>query len=110
MDVRLAEGMAIREALSWLKSSHQNNVIIESDAAIMVHAINKGEQFDSAFGLVISDCNFLLASLTNVKVCCIRRSANLSTDALARVAGSLHERRLWEGTLPPEICALMQEK
>lgn len=31
MDVRLAEGMAFKEALLRLKNSHQNNVMIESD-------------------------------------------------------------------------------
>ena len=60
----LAEVMGIREALSWVMSKDQKNVIIESDCLQIVQAIRSSFSCLSYLGRVGPDCRTLLANLS----------------------------------------------
>ncbi|MBA0583560.1 hypothetical protein Gorai_014412 [Gossypium raimondii] len=57
--VELAEAFTIREALLWLKSNHYNHIIVGSDCALVVHALDRSIVDDSKFDCFISDCLML---------------------------------------------------
>ncbi|MBA0679640.1 hypothetical protein Goari_011397, partial [Gossypium aridum] len=56
---QLAEAFTIREALLWLKSNHYNQIIVGSDCALVVHALDRPIVDDSKFDYFISDCLML---------------------------------------------------
>lgn len=63
------EIFAIREALSWVKDSRLQNVIIESDCAMALSAMNDGLIFNSMYGSIVTNCISFLATLIDVRVC-----------------------------------------
>nr|GMD31864.1 transcription factor TCP4-like [Ipomoea batatas] len=79
-----AEALAIREALSWLKDQHHDNVLVETDAQQIVMRLHLHNS--SPFGLLLHDINGLLNSFSNVNVCFVKRSANAVAHLLARDA------------------------
>lgn len=52
----MAELMAIREALSWLKTLNFRKVIFESDCEDVIDAYNSSRHDLSEFRLVLQDC------------------------------------------------------
>lgn len=63
IDSRVAEALAFREALSWLKKLNKQQVYIELDCLGVVEAI-RTRTFDSSFfGSILSDCSDFLKDL-----------------------------------------------
>ncbi|KAJ8751957.1 hypothetical protein K2173_000703 [Erythroxylum novogranatense] len=61
LSAKSAEATTIREVLSWVKLQNWDIVIIESDAKIVVQAINDGSYEDSSsFDLLVCDCQAIL--------------------------------------------------
>ena len=87
----LAEVMGIREALSWVMSKDQKNVIIESDCLQMVQAIRSFFSCLPYLGRVVQDCRTLLTNLSskNVMFRFVKRSANKVAHFLARDSCSI---------------------
>ncbi|XP_060974712.1 uncharacterized protein LOC133039780 [Cannabis sativa] len=52
----IAEVIGIKEALSWIKRKGWEKVVVESDALVVVQAINSSIQMPSQFGLLVEDC------------------------------------------------------
>lgn len=84
MDVPMAEALMICEALSWIKNSSLDNVILESDADLVIRAMHNGDHLHFDWGLIVSDYCYLLSKLRNVRCVFVRRSTNIATDALAK--------------------------
>ena len=80
----LAEVIAVKEALSWVKTNQWTRVLVESDCMKVVQALHISVELSSLFGLVVLDCRQLLQDIVNVEVCFIRRSANRVAHCLAR--------------------------
>uniref|UniRef100_A0A803PI90 RNase H type-1 domain-containing protein n=1 Tax=Cannabis sativa TaxID=3483 RepID=A0A803PI90_CANSA len=78
------EVMAIKEALSWVKGQHWEQVIIETDSLISVQAIRSQQKMFSTFGLIVADCKVLLCTLHNVQLLFIKRLANRVAHYVAR--------------------------
>nr|GLL44697.1 uncharacterized protein LOC109191080 [Ipomoea trifida] len=96
-----AEAMAIKEALSWLKSNGINNVQVETDALQVTQGLLQcGE--NSSFDIIIADINDLLRSLSRVAICYVNRTANSVAHSLAREACSLSVRQEWL-SIPPSF-------
>lgn len=89
LDARVAEMLAFREALSWLKNMAYQDVYVELDSLIVVEAIRSKASDNSYFGTIIADCLEILKYLRSIGVYFIRRSSNLAAHAIARVASSL---------------------
>lgn len=62
-DAKMAEAMAFREALSWLKKMQIQRVYIELDALGVVQAFRSNQNDDSYFGSVISECVSIVKDL-----------------------------------------------
>lgn len=104
----LAEAMAIREALSWMAKFRYSNVMLKSDAKVVVKAINNSDILHSELGLIIDDCTSLLAQLYNVRCTHVRHSENCVANALARAACAMSQLRFWESCLPSHLAFIMQ--
>ncbi|XP_043817796.1 uncharacterized protein LOC110626663 [Manihot esculenta] len=77
MEVKCAEAVAFREALSWIKECGWDQVLFESDAQVLIVSINNASLDDlSPFGLLIQDCKLLLSSYEEARCAFIHRSAN----------------------------------
>nr|GMD28072.1 GPN-loop GTPase 3 [Ipomoea batatas] len=90
---REAEALAVRKALSWLKDNQWEDVVVETDAGILVHHLHKPSF--SPFGLLIADIASLLSTLKDVKLCHVRRDANVVAHLLASYAFSHFARETW---------------
>ncbi|XP_030478363.2 uncharacterized protein LOC115695438 [Cannabis sativa] len=77
VELIVAEAIGVREVLSWIKDSGWSNVHVETDCLSVVQAIQGSLSMISLFGLVIQDCKNLLASLYNVYISFVKRSANV---------------------------------
>ncbi|KAM6544052.1 hypothetical protein CsatB_008499 [Cannabis sativa] len=80
----IAETIGIKEALSWIERKQWPNVVIETDALVVVQAIHSSILMPSQFGLLVDDCRVLLSSLNNVSLKFVKRSANRAAHCLAR--------------------------
>ena len=69
----LAEAMAMKEALSWIKSNRWNRVIVEADCLSVVQAIRSKVYMSSPFGVVIEECKNIMQVLNDVLLVFIRR-------------------------------------
>ncbi|XP_073119607.1 uncharacterized protein [Henckelia pumila] len=87
----MAEAMSIREALSWLKELNISNVIVESDALLVVNAFHSSAIDVSGVGLLMEDCRFLASELLSCSLSFVYRSANQAAHRLARSARSLSD-------------------
>ncbi|XP_031121208.1 uncharacterized protein LOC116024454 [Ipomoea triloba] len=81
---REAEVLAVREALSWLKNTQWDSIIVETDAEVLVRSLHTPNL--SPFGLLLDDITVLLSSFQNVKFCHVRRDANVVAHLLASYA------------------------
>lgn len=59
IDIWEGDIFTIRETLLWLKSNHYNHIIVGSDCALVVHALDRSIVDDSKFDCFISDCLML---------------------------------------------------
>ncbi|XP_060964982.1 uncharacterized protein LOC133033953 [Cannabis sativa] len=86
VSAEIAEVIGIKEALSWIKRKGWGRVVIESDALVVVQAINSSVHMPSQFGLLVEDCRTIVASLNNVLISYVNRSANRAAHCVARVS------------------------
>lgn len=98
-DPKIAEALAFREALSWIKRRNNTNVCFELDSLLVVQAMRRKTGADrSYFGDVISDCVSMLKDLRSCNVSFVRRLANEAAHTIAREACSMSGRKEWELT------------
>ncbi|XP_019150955.1 PREDICTED: uncharacterized protein LOC109147752 [Ipomoea nil] len=88
-DPLMAESMAAREALSWLKGLRHNTIILESDCLILCNAFNSNDLDFSYVGLLVKQCQSIASDIGSVKVQHVKRTANQVAHVLARATISL---------------------
>ena len=96
----MAEGLAIKEALSWIKSQAWQEVVIESDCLAAVQAVRSKVRMRSPYGRIIEDCRRLLENQNTVSLLFIKRSANMAAHELARVSYSFPDRVFDRSSVP----------
>ncbi|KAM6547817.1 hypothetical protein CsatB_019493 [Cannabis sativa] len=106
-DAEVVEAMGVKEALSWIKSNNCSDVVIETDSMLTVQGIRSNHSVNSIFGLIIHDCQILLSSLNNVRICFIRRSANRVAHVVARHSRFLSGRSIFEYNAWEELISLL---
>ncbi|XP_060961840.1 uncharacterized protein LOC133032039 [Cannabis sativa] len=106
-DAEVVEAMGVKEALSWIKSNNWSDVEIETDSMLTVQGIRSNHSLNSIFGLIIHDCQILLSSLNNVRICFIRRSANRFAHVVARHSRFLSGRSIFEYNAWDELISLL---
>ncbi|XP_019176866.1 PREDICTED: uncharacterized protein LOC109172171 [Ipomoea nil] len=103
----LAETMAVKEALSWLKSRSIREVIIETDCQAFCISYNSGLLDLSYVGLVVKQCQSIARDVGNVQVRHVRKSGNHVAHALARATVSLSVLGVWDDHPPSCIAHLI---
>lgn len=87
--VRECEALAILDALKWISSREDRNVIFESDAKVVVDAIYDDTSDHSEFGDIIKDIRRILNAKNHFSVHYISRQANEMAHLTARHSCSL---------------------
>ncbi|RAL43249.1 hypothetical protein DM860_015139 [Cuscuta australis] len=107
LDPVLAEALACKETLAWLRTRGIRDVEIFSDCEVLVGAIKKGKAFEcySYLGSIIDECAYLLSSFTSINFHFIRRNRNCIAHTLARCATS--HMVSWSRTPPSCIAHLI---
>ncbi|XP_019157659.1 PREDICTED: uncharacterized protein LOC109154289 [Ipomoea nil] len=95
------EAMAVREALTWIKSHGINFVQAKTDALQVVQRLDQTVG-DSSFDLILFDIKHFLLSVDQVAISHVSRTANTITHRLAREACSMSVRKEWT-TIPPSF-------
>ena len=85
---REAEALSLKEASSWVKEWRASKCIFETDAKLVVDAMN-GARGKSFFDTIVSDCNELVKHFDEVLVCFVHRSTNNVAHLLARASCSM---------------------
>nr|GMD88119.1 uncharacterized protein LOC109155154 [Ipomoea batatas] len=100
-NAKIAEAIAIREALSWLKSRCMDNIQIESDALLVVEGI-KNSNGCTYLDLILSDIRCLALNFHSLCFVFAKRSTNKAAHLLARDALLIADRKEW-GVSPPSF-------
>ncbi|XP_019179600.1 PREDICTED: uncharacterized protein LOC109174819 [Ipomoea nil] len=100
----LAESLAVREMLLWLKSRSIQEVLIESDCQSFCTSFNSQLLDLSYVGLIVKQCQSIARDMGNVRVRHVRRSGNHVAHALARATVSLSVLGVWNDH-PPHCIA-----
>ncbi|XVF82038.1 hypothetical protein PTKIN_Ptkin16aG0010900 [Pterospermum kingtungense] len=103
----VAEAISFREAFSWLKDLRMESVIVETDALVVVNAVQYGLTTDSYFGMIIDDCISIIKEIPYYKVSFVRRSVNRVSHVLARASVSMFGLRVWHLVPPNFICDVL---
>ncbi|XP_019149855.1 PREDICTED: uncharacterized protein LOC109146657 [Ipomoea nil] len=106
-DPLMAESMAVKEALTSMKSHHFNNIMLESDCLNFCSVFNSRTLNSSYVGLVIKQCCKIATDIGNVSVRHVNRSANHAAHVLARASASLSGFGSWFGVPPPCLSLLI---
>nr|GME05468.1 uncharacterized protein LOC109186242 [Ipomoea batatas] len=80
---REAEAVAVREALSWIKTLNFDKVHVETDSLTVVQSLNQ-ECGESSFHLVVKDIKNLLSCFAHVFLSFVKRSVNRAAHLLAK--------------------------
>ncbi|XP_074378428.1 uncharacterized protein LOC141719969 [Apium graveolens] len=102
---KLAEALSMREALSWTKGWSSSKCVFETDAKILVEAINadKDNQGCSTFDCIVDDCKELIKHFEEVLIVFTPKSANSVAHLLAKGAHSMSGLQEWICTAPDLI-------
>ncbi|XP_060974297.1 uncharacterized protein LOC133039416 [Cannabis sativa] len=103
----LAEAVGIREALSWIKDSGMQQVVLETDCLSVVQALRSSIVMISTFGQVVNECKALLNVLKNVSIYFIRRSANMVAHEFARASVSFPDCNFSMDTVPTVLLPVL---
>ncbi|XP_019181631.1 PREDICTED: uncharacterized protein LOC109176680 [Ipomoea nil] len=90
-DVKEAETVSIREALSWVKALGYGDIDVETDSQIVFYALSS-TSYNSPFSLIIDDVKEGASPIRDLVFRFARRSANRAAHALAREAACFFVR------------------
>ncbi|XP_031108704.1 uncharacterized protein LOC116013195 [Ipomoea triloba] len=107
IDPYVAEAMAVKEALTWLKNRGTFLVIIESDCLNVCNGFNSASLDYSYVGLIIKQCKLIARDMRDIVVRHVIRSANQVAHVLARGTGSSPVLRFWDFSPPDCISSLL---
>lgn len=102
----LAEAVAVKEALSWVKDKQWREVVIETDCLVVVQAIRSKVPMTSPFGSIIMECRSLVVEL-NTEVLFVHRSANMAAHFIARESCSFPGRVFDRRSVPIGLEAIL---
>lgn len=96
---KVAEAMAIGEALSWLKEAGQNYVQVESDSLQVIQNL-KSDAKISYFDLITHDVKDIMSCFSHLSFSFVRRSANQAAHMIARESVSRTSCMEWFSNPP----------
>lgn len=77
--------MGAREALSWIKKKGWQRVIVETDAQVVINAV-QGRKIITPFRAIIDDIRSLLHNLPMVQFRFVKCTSNMLAHTLAKQA------------------------
>lgn len=87
-DPGIAEAYACKETLKWIQAKGLSKVVIESDCAEVIKAIQRKSEVHNYFGRIIADCQGLQNALLDISFRFVGREANICVHKLARLSNS----------------------
>ncbi|XP_031101762.1 uncharacterized protein LOC116005658 [Ipomoea triloba] len=108
-DPYLAETMAVKEALTWIKNRGYNNIIVESDCQSFCLNFNSACNDFYYVGLLIKQCRYIASGIGNISVRHVNRSANHVAHVLARATGSSSVLGVWDFAPPDCISSFFRD-
>lgn len=99
----VAEGVALKEVLSWLKLQDPKQYQVETDCLVLVQAINSPVILRSPFGMVVRECKESLDSWRDIDLHFVKRSANQVAHKIARASRLYADRVFSEHNVPVEF-------
>ncbi|GLT73739.1 hypothetical protein SLA2020_455770 [Shorea laevis] len=104
----IAEACSLREALQWAQELCFRKVIMESDCASIVTAINSDiPTMHSSLGFILSDCRILMASFLSCTIQHVHREGNSVAHELAKRALHAEADEYWIKEVPTDIAQLV---
>ncbi|XP_019154646.1 PREDICTED: uncharacterized protein LOC109151183 [Ipomoea nil] len=94
-DPLLAEAMAMREVLSWLRENGYSRILVCSDSLVLVSSLKHARSFRTYFGNVLLDCNRLLSAMTRSVVIHVRRGELQDAHVMAKHVNASLARTVW---------------
>ncbi|KAJ8751095.1 hypothetical protein K2173_016276 [Erythroxylum novogranatense] len=106
---KIAEALAIKEALSWIACTGWSRVIVESDCLLVVHALLARHFVDAtASGDLISHSRVIVSQLDcDVVFNHVRRSANQVARGLAQASRTTTNVGEWSCHYPPFVLPIL---
>jgi ribonuclease HI len=98
-DATLAEAIGVGEALNWIKTLNHQHIIIETDAAKVVNALEKKSFPRKIWGNVTRKISRDLDSCPLISVRWVNRKGNQVAHELARLAIS-EPNKFWPNNFP----------
>ncbi|GKV08912.1 hypothetical protein SLEP1_g20481 [Rubroshorea leprosula] len=100
----IAEACSLRKALQWARGLSFDRIILESDCATIVTAMqHESPPLNSTLGLIISDSKMLMTSFLSCRVQHTRREGNSVAHELAKRAIQAEADECWGADLPELI-------
>ncbi|XP_073134911.1 uncharacterized protein [Henckelia pumila] len=77
MEVREAEAIAFKEALSWIEEMGIQDVTFESDSKVVIDAVRGQREDESEFGIIIEECRRVLCNKPSFRFGFTRRQQTM---------------------------------
>ncbi|GLT72260.1 hypothetical protein SLA2020_483830 [Shorea laevis] len=104
----IAEACSLRHALRWAQNLSFRRIIMESDCASIVTALNSSTlSFHSSLGAVLLDCKRLMASFLSCHVQHVRREGNAVAHELAKRALHAEADEFWIEEVPASLAHIV---
>lgn len=85
-----AEAVGVLKALSWVKDMSSQNIVIESDALLVVNALKNNLIYQLEVGSTLEACQTKLREHSSIKIKHIKKLANRAAHIMARVSCTLN--------------------
>ncbi|XP_019186011.1 PREDICTED: uncharacterized protein LOC109180755 [Ipomoea nil] len=106
-DPPLAEAMALREALSWLKDNGYSGGRLYTDSSVLVSGLKCASSFRNYFGFILLSCNRLINAMPGTLVSFVNREANHVAHSLSKHISAVAGRSVWRDVPPAFIQPLV---
>ncbi|GLT40487.1 hypothetical protein SLA2020_146210 [Shorea laevis] len=108
VSAEVAEACSIRRALQWAHDLSIRRIILESDCASVVAAINSDNlNLNSSLGNVLLDCKTMVTFFAYCGINHVRRTGNAIAHELAKRALTAEGDEFWIEGVPTSIAHLV---
>ena len=100
--MEVTEAYAIEERIKLAGEVQLSRIIIESDLAIAVQALNS-RSFGADFGIILQGALTMLSSFRSWSVKHLKREYNRAAPNITQITRSIETSQTWFGCSPPII-------
>lgn len=96
-----AEARGVQEAITWIENLRLHGVSIESDAQLVVKAVNSHLEYYLEVGHTIESCKMKLKNRFDLSLCHVKKHINRDAHLLSRVECMVDWYNVFES--PPNV-------